>query len=145
MIIQFPTDGGSSSDDNELPDIPPEQVRFNKFTAIDTTFQGLPLGPDDYPISDNPEVVTFLKEGSDSESVVDINAFLQECDNLWIVGNWIIIGTKGKTLKGSVNNTKLVETNLLSWDIWEFIVITTTTTIENEIISSEIIIGNLFC
>ena len=69
----FVLDGGSSSDDNELPDIPAEQVRFNKFNVIDTTFQGLPLGPDDYPISDNPEVVTFLKEGSDGESVVDIN------------------------------------------------------------------------
>jgi len=69
----FVLDGGSSSDDNELPNIPAEQVRFNKFGVIDTTFQGLPLGPDDYPISDNPEVVTFLKEGSDGESVVDIN------------------------------------------------------------------------
>ena len=62
----FDVDGG-----NRGGDTPPEFVRFNKFGVIDNSFQGLPLGPDSYPVSDNEDVITFLMEGTDAESVVN--------------------------------------------------------------------------
>jgi len=46
-------------------------VRFNKFGIIDETFEDIPLTAESYPISANEAIVTFLKEGTDAESVVN--------------------------------------------------------------------------
>jgi len=56
-----------SSDDG----ITVDNVRFYKFGVLDETFEGLPFGPDSYPISDDNAVVQFLKYGTDAESVVN--------------------------------------------------------------------------
>jgi len=58
------------TDDNESG-IAPRNVRFNKFAVLDTSFEGLPLVPGSYPISENPDVAQFLKEGTNCISVVD--------------------------------------------------------------------------